>query len=166
MAQPEGTPGKADTKVGFLKIMEVGPRTWRGGYLVTDRRGTPERFCRTTQDLSVGRFQALLLGKALQRFVFCDAIGKPLLEREPTAVQAVIVDDEELLDLRRLVEMPIALSDGGSLRPHAGHPGDRELVADLEKTLDLVEGTAEVFERISAALREPLDGLEGEVREA
>ncbi|MCS6976569.1 MAG: hypothetical protein NZM31_06110, partial [Gemmatales bacterium] len=50
----------------------------------------------------------ILYGPTLKPYLFADLIGKTLVEKSPVPVQAVLCDCEELLELRRHVDVPVA----------------------------------------------------------
>jgi hypothetical protein len=139
--------------IGFLSIATQGDGNGSiGGYLITDLRGNPLRFYSTPERVAVDKVQRLLLGKGFQRYVHCDLLGKSLVEKDGSAVTAVLCEQRDLLALRKLISIPLGVWCGDRLEPHEAYPQDREVLDGILSGLDLVDGPLEVFERIREAL--------------
>jgi len=149
---------RTDTQtIGFLSIVEDADNGCVGGYLVTDLRGNPLRFWSTREKVVVSKLQKLLLGRGLQRYVFCDLLGKSLLEQDDSHVAAVLCDRREMLALRKLMAFPLGAWSGDKFQSHEEYPQDREVLTLIEGELDLVDGPLEIFERIREALKNGAD---------
>ena len=96
-------------------------------------------------------------------YVCADLIGKTLVEKAGVAVQLVVTDREEVLDLRLKLDVPVAWltppapTDGTERRPFRCHPrfeADSTAVHDILERLDATFDLAEPFQRIREAIGE------------
>jgi hypothetical protein len=159
--------------LGFLTVLHE-PSGYLGGYLVTNTWGRPLEF-RLSSAVQPNRVQQILYGDTLRAYVCADLIGKTLVDKAGMAVQLLVTDEEDVLDLRRKLDVPVlwlaaaddaralasaglivapAAQGRGPLLRHPSYPGDeattRELLARLDGSLDL----AEPFTRIREAIGE------------
>ena|SRR5581483_9976349 len=142
--------------LGFVTVVQE-PLGYVGGLLVTNPWGRPLEF-RLSSPVQPNRVQQILYGPALERYVCADVIGKALIEKTSSVMQALVSDRVELLEARCHVKAPlVCLCDGAAeehtaWRAHPQHPQDAEAVRALlrDSTLDL----AEPFVRIREALAE------------
>jgi hypothetical protein len=86
------------TKLGYLKIVNLGPHAFAGGLMIVDARGLPLDF-RYTDPVNPSKVQQILYGKALDRHVRQDVIFKHLAEKMEPRPALLLVDDEVLLGL-------------------------------------------------------------------
>ncbi|MFN3429277.1 MAG: hypothetical protein ACK46X_04920 [Candidatus Sericytochromatia bacterium] len=86
------------TKLGYLKIVNLGPHAFAGGLMIVDTRGLPQDF-RYTDPVNPSKVQQILYGKALDRHVRQDVIFKHLAEKLEPRPALLIVDDELLVGL-------------------------------------------------------------------
>jgi hypothetical protein len=162
--------------LGFLTVLHElgGASGYLGGYLVTNNWGRPLEF-RLTTAVQPNRVQQILYAGTLRSYLCADLIGKTLLDKTTVAVQLIVTDTRDVLDLRSRVEVPVVwlapvgatLDEGsdvcvkpagagrGPLFVHPRHPADvpvvRERLAGLEGILDLGEPFARIREAIGEA---------------
>jgi hypothetical protein len=102
--------GKELFRLGFLTAIEVPDRGYVGGLLVTNHFGRPLEF-QCTAPLKPNRTQEILYGPTLVPYVLGDLIGRTLIEKVGVKPHLVLTERMELLDLRELVEIPVACVD-------------------------------------------------------
>jgi hypothetical protein len=159
--------------LGFLTILHE-QTGYVGGLLITNVWGRPLEF-RLSTAVQPNRIQQILYGGTLQPYICADLIGKTLIEKTGLAAQCVFTDREEVLDLRRKVDVPVAWlnerndpvsgmliscprpsSDGKSeVFCHGQFPGDvprvQEVLQRLEEALDPMEPFSRIREAIGEA---------------
>src|SRR5216117_3156178 len=92
-----------------------------GGYLVTNLWGRPLEF-RLSSAVQPNRIQQILYGHSLEPYVCGDLIGKTLIDKTTTPAQAILTDTPAALDLRRRLDLPVALvSLGDTALPFTCH---------------------------------------------
>src|SRR5437588_5889736 len=91
--------------LGFLTVLHEASG-YLGGYLVTNLWGRPLEF-RLSSAVQPNRVQQILYGGTLEAYVCADLIGKTLVEKAGVPVQLLVTDQEQVLDLRRKVEVPV-----------------------------------------------------------
>ena len=96
------------TKLGYLKIVNLGAHSFAGGLMIVDARGLPLDF-RYTDPVVPSRVQQVLYGKALDRHVRQDVIFKHLAEKMEPRPALLLVDDELLLGLSAAVPVVMVL---------------------------------------------------------
>jgi hypothetical protein len=148
--------------LGFLTVLHEN-NGYIGGYLVTNQWGRPLEF-RLSSAVQPNRVQQIIYGDTLEPYVCADLIAKTLVEKTPTPVQCIWTDFAPVLELRRSLELPVALwSDSPVNRAlaqrthavcHASFPDDAPLVHDLVDRLDGTVTLSEPFARIRAAISE------------
>jgi hypothetical protein len=159
--------------LGFLRVAEVDGGGYVGGILVTSVLGRPLEFQCTTP-VRPNRTQVILYGPTLAPFLYCEVIGKTLLERLGVKPDLVLVDQEPLLELRRHATIPVAcivpadperreLPDvtrrqvGRQLLWfHPDFPQDNDAVAERCARVPADADLCEPLERVSDALQETL----------
>src|SRR5207249_4735967 len=103
------------------------------------------------------RVQQILYGQSLEPYVCGDLIGKTLIDKTTTPAQAILTDTPAALDLRRRLDLPVALvSLGDTALPftcHTHFPGDATSFRDLLDRLGAFD-LAEPFIRIREAIAE------------
>ena len=156
-------------RLGFLTAIEDAERGFVGGLLVTNRFGRPLEF-QCTAPVKPNRAQQILYGPTLRPFVLGELLGRTLLDKIGVKPHLVLIESDEILDLRQHVPMAVAYltdkvtdeSTQLALGTHgiAFHPdfaGDRAEIARHVKALppnaDLLR---EPFERVREALTETL----------
>ena len=106
-------------KLGFLTVLEE-PSGYLGGYLVTNAWGRPLEF-RLSTPVQPSRVQQILYGDTLRPYVCADLVGKTLVEKTATDAHIIVTDCQPVLDLRRLIEIPVVClvtsSDSGNVAP-------------------------------------------------
>jgi hypothetical protein len=166
----------APSNLGFLTVLHEASG-YLGGYLVTNTWGRPLEF-RLSSAVQPNRVQTVLYGDTLRAYVCADLIGKALVDKAGLSVQLLVTDQEQVLELRQKVEVPVLwlaaaddpraaalASTGAAVAPaapgrgpllrHPRFPGDeapaRELLARLDGGLDLAEPFARIREAIGEA---------------
>jgi hypothetical protein len=160
-------------RLGFMATMEVDGKGHVGGLLVTSHTGRPLEFQCTTP-VKPDRTQEILYGRSLKPWLLGELIGSTLLKRVAIKPDMVIVRDEEMLELRKHTDTPVACLHeaeashaesnsrtvgGRHLYFHGEHSADSEFVesrahlvpgqADLEEPLDRVyEALAETVKTV------------------
>ena len=160
-------------RLGFMATMEVDGKGHVGGLLVTSHTGRPLEFQCTTP-VKPDRTQEILYGRSLRPWLLGELIGSTLLKRVAIKPDMVVVRDEEMLELRKHTDTPVACLHeasashadsnlqtvgGRQLYFHSEHSADSEFVesrahlvpgqADLEEPLDRVhEALAETVKTV------------------
>ncbi len=93
-------------QLGFLTVLHEA-NGYLGGYLAVNCWGRPLEF-RLTSAVQPNRVQQILYGDTLETYICADLIGKTLVEKTGLAVQVVVTDREEVLDLRLKLDVPVA----------------------------------------------------------
>jgi hypothetical protein len=93
--------------LGFLSVHQE-TNGYVGGFLVTNSWGRPLEF-RLSSAVQPNKVQAILYGDTLQAYLCAEVIGKTLIDKTPTPVQWVLVDNPMALDLRKRVDFPVGL---------------------------------------------------------
>jgi hypothetical protein len=158
--------------LGFLRVAAT-ERGFVGGLLVTDHRGRPLEFQCTTP-VQPNRTQQILYGPTLEPFIFSELIGKTLFERTAVKPRILIVQQESLLELRRLAGIPVGclmlappeqhpLPDQTlhaigrhQAKVHEDFPQDSEFLAELSKKVPADADMIEPLDRVQDALKETL----------
>ncbi|WP_437226084.1 hypothetical protein SH661x_004399 [Planctomicrobium sp. SH661] len=158
--------------LGFLRVA-LTDHGYVGGFLVTNHFGRPLEFQCTTP-VRPNRTQEILYGPTLEPFICSELIGKTLYERLGIKPQLIIVQQENLLELRRqievptgcLIESPVATSNlpdqtliqigRQSLRLHSEFPEDLQTLAPLQSRIPADADMREPLERVADALKETL----------
>lgn len=103
-------------RLGFLTTLEVPEQGFVGGLLVTSRHGRPLEF-QCTAPVKPNRTQEILYGPSLGPFLLGELIGKTLIEKVGVKPHLVLTEQEEVLELRNHVGMPIAWVDALTAPP-------------------------------------------------
>lgn len=158
---------EASTRLGFLHIVEIAGVGHIGGLLVTNHLGRPLEFQCTTP-VRPNRTQEILYGPTLKSVVFSELIGKTLHDRVQVKPGLLFVDQPELLELRRLIEIPIVRlmkKDAGAStndiefgqsvgKLHSEFADDASHVRQLTQTIPETADVHEPLERVAEALHE------------
>ncbi len=156
-------------QLGFLGVVNVAGTGFVGGLLVTNQLGRPLEFQCTTP-VRPNRTQEILYGPTLTSFLCAELIGKTLVDRLQVKPQLIVCDQVDLLALRSVISLPVALilpkgthASEGTIRAgahqlqlHADYASDRDTVTEIVKSFP---GDADLFEpveRVREALQETL----------
>ena len=172
-------------RLGFLTAVEDAERGFVGGLLITNRFGRPLEF-QCTAPVKPNRTQQILYGPTLKPYVLGELIGRTLLEKVGVKPHLVLVETQDLLELRSATSAPVASllpveaaltkrnSAGAENRQNeqtlpnslrlgnetiAFNPSHNEDRSEIEKFAKLVPGDADLrepFERIREALVETI----------
>jgi hypothetical protein len=142
------------------KYFEQG-KAIRGGALVTDDKTRPVEF-RCTSPIRPTDYQRVLYGGTLDGYIFVDLIGIPLINKARETVSLVLVEEDEFLDVRPLVDIPVArlargpkgtTQDQLSLEVHPDFKTEKAFVeSSLRDLAALGIDLADPFERIRLVL--------------
>lgn len=166
---------------GYLTMTELSPGLYRGGLLLVDHDGKPKDF-RCTSAIRPNAIQKVLYGGTLSGHMALELCGEPLLNAAPEMPGLLLVDDQQLLALRkeagcpviwarrqsdlvadtssgpgcgesRLIASPAGLYDSLLVCGHREYTGDLEAGVPLLEELGSAVDPLEPFERIAAALK-------------
>jgi hypothetical protein len=93
--------------VGFLTATR-GDLGVTGGYLILNPAGRPLEF-HCTAPVKASRVQEILYGPTLNPFLYGEQIGQTLVSKSRLRPLVVCTDAAEMLGLRELVDIPLAL---------------------------------------------------------
>lgn len=170
------TASRETLRLGFLTTVEQSNDCFVGGLLVTNHLGRPLEFQCTTP-VRPNSTQKILYGPTLKPFVMTELIGKTLFERADVKPDILLIDDDDLLGLRELIDKPVAcllveskvpVLVGGPeeepltlgrqhLRLHHAHESDRSSILKRSHLLTEQADLEEPFERVREALQEVLN---------
>lgn len=160
-------------RLGFLTAIEDPERGYVGGLLITNRFGRPLEF-QCTAPVKPNRTQQILYGPTLKPFVLGELIGRTLVEKAGVKPHLVLTEQDELLDLRDHVSVPVAsLSDEPTAKSAQGapkrlklgnqvltfHSGHDEDQAEIERQAAQIPSSADLkepFDRVREALTETI----------
>lgn len=155
-------------RLGFLTAIEDAERGFVGGLLVTNRFGRPLEF-QCTAPVKPNRAQQILYGPTLRPFVLGDLIGRTLVEKIGVKPHLVLIESDEVFELRRHVPMPVAClikasaADDKAMRFgklaiafHPDYPADHGEIEKHTKSIPADAHLGEPFERVREALEETL----------
>ncbi|WP_437186201.1 hypothetical protein SH668x_003345 [Planctomicrobium sp. SH668] len=156
--------------LGFLRVA-ITEQGYVGGMLVTNHLGRPLEF-QCTSPVRPNRTQQILYGPTLEPFICAELIGKTLYERLAVKPDMIMVQQENLLELRRQIDVPTAcLIDGKpadladqlliqfgrqTMRLHSEYPEDVQTLTPLQSRIPGDADMTEPLERVSDALKETL----------
>ena len=117
-------------RIAFITMHEVEKDVFRGAALVTDGRSKPVEF-RCTSPIQPNAVQRTLYGKSLRPHMALDLSGLPLLKSLKESAQIVMVDHEDLLELRRFVSVPVfwVRKQGAEVEARQSNPQSEELLS-------------------------------------
>lgn len=156
--------------LGYLTFVEIPNLGIVGGYLIVDRRARPVEF-HCTAPVQPNRTQEILFGSSLRCTLYCDQIGRALLNQSSTDPSLLVTDEVQATELRSMASTALALlaSDlpprnvGESLKiggyAFTTAPG---FEADQRQIRELLAGVAEG----GWDLAEPLGRIRAAVHEA
>lgn len=153
-------------RMGFLTAVEDAERGFVGGLLVTNRFGRPLEF-QCTAPVKPNRAQQILYGPTLRPFVLGELLGRTLLEKIGVKPHLVLIESDEILDLRLHVPMAVAclldkITDEATqlvlgkhaIAFHPDHLSDRTELVRHAKAIPAEADLREPFERVREALSE------------
>ena len=174
---------RSQFRLGFLTAVEVPGRGFMGGLLVTNHLGRPLEF-QCTEPVKPNRTQEILYGPTLAPFLLGELIGRTLVEKAAIKPDLVLIEQDEILDLRNHISVPVACladsppgsgpSEGPStvdgstgvdestslgrqgLRFHSAHQSDRSAVAPHASAVPRDADLREPFQRVREALNEAM----------
>lgn len=119
----------ADIKLAYLSILTPLPNVYIGGVMVTDMRGLPVEF-RYSEPIQPTKIQQILYGQVLSNYIKEEVILDTLVKGVNAKFNALLVDDESLLQyplkgtpILRISETNSAILDG---------LGSTEVISDEE----------------------------------
>lgn len=155
-------------RLGFLTAVEDAERGFVGGLLVTNRFGRPLEF-QCTAPVKPNRAQQILYGPTLRPYVLGELLGRTLIDKIGVKPHLVLLDTDEILDLRQHVSMvvgfvqdakpddPLRLSLGmHAISFHPEYATDRAEIARHAPSIPAEANLREPFERVREALAETL----------
>lgn len=169
------TASRDTLRLGFLTTVEQANDCFVGGLLITNHLGRPLEFQCTTP-VRPNSTQKILYGPTLKPFVMTELIGKTLYERADVKPDVLLIEEDDLLGLRELIDKPVACLSveskipammGGPgeeplrlgkqlLRVHHAHDSDRGSILKRSHLLPEQADLEEPFERVREALQEVL----------
>jgi hypothetical protein len=154
--------------LGFLRIVDS-PAGDVGGMLVTNRLGRPLEF-QCTSPVKANRTQEILYGRTLKPFLHSELIGQTLVERLQVRPDLILVNQPTLLDLRAMIDVPVACLAGGetndlpdqtcvqlggqSVHLHRDFPADADFVSKYSESVATDADLSEPLDRVQEALLE------------
>ena len=161
--------GKEDPfRLGFLTAVEDAERGFVGGLLVTNRYGRPLEF-QCTAPVKPNRAQQILYGPTLRPFVLGELLGRTLLEKVGVKPTLVLLESDEIIDLRQHVSMVVAFLKSpkpgdpnllpigmNAISFHPDYASDRTDIAKQAQLIPAEADLREPFERVREALAETL----------
>lgn len=156
-------------QLGFLGVVNVTGTGFVGGLLVTNQLGRPLEFQCTTP-VRPNRTQEILYGPTLATFVCAELIGKTLFDRLQVKPQLIVSDQSEILSLRSIISIPVALvlprsstvsdtqirAGGNLLQLPTDFSVDQEAILGIVKSFPADADLIEPLERVREALQETL----------
>lgn len=172
-------------RLGFLTAVEDVEKGFVGGLLITNRFGRPLEF-QCTAPVRPSRTQQILYGPTLRPYVLGELIGRTLLEKAGVKPHLVLVETDDLLELRTVSATPVAslgtveesanfaeshsrksgqteAKESNRMRIgdetvscHLSHPADRDEIEKLAKVIPVDADLREPFERVREALLETI----------
>ncbi len=85
-------------KFGYLSIVPLENERLSGGYLVLDHFGRPCEF-HFSVPFSADVAQKILFGRTFTEFVYCEQMGRPLLQKSRPVPGLILVQQPQLLEL-------------------------------------------------------------------
>ena len=108
MATMGGNANQKQFRIGFMSTVGDSQSGFIGGLLVTNHLGRPLEFQCTTP-VKPNSSQQILYGPTLVPYILADLIGKTLIDKATVKPELVLCDQEEILALRELIDLPVAL---------------------------------------------------------
>ena len=130
-------------QLGFLTVLKEEEK-YLGGYLVTNNWGRPLEF-RLSSAVQPNPVQEILYADTLMPYIYGELIGKTLVEKTSLTPELIITEEEEVLDLRRHLPIPVVW-----LAP---------LDAQVDSSARIIAQEAEEGQRVIYTSREFLEDL-------
>jgi len=109
---------KALSALGFLTVLDLQPQGLLGGYLILNAAARPLEF-HCTAPVRPNRAQQILYGPTLEPFLFGEQIGGTLVGKSKITPQVLLTDRHQMLAVRALKAVPIAVVLAEPARPAA-----------------------------------------------
>lgn len=94
--------------LAFIALNEIDKDVFRGGVLVTDAQGKPLEF-RCTSAIQPTVVQKTLYGGTLRAHMSVELTARPLLAALKEKYDAVLVTQNDFIELRKLIEKPLLI---------------------------------------------------------
>ncbi len=153
----------ADSRLGFIEIVNFQDFSVRGGLLVTDVQTRPYEF-RVTSPIKPTQLQQILYGSTLTEFIFAELICVPLLKACKEEINLVIVNQHFLLNMRPKVSIPVIYinkqnekNGNHNLFDYQIHKNFKTEEESAKYYIDLLAENTDIFEpfeRIKTAVNE------------
>lgn len=118
--------------LAFIALNELDKGIFRGAVLVTDSKGKPLEF-RCTSAIQPTAVQRSLYGETLRAHMSVELTARPLLATLKEKYDAVLVAQDDFIELRKLIEKPLLIvSKQGSAiatQQQSDNPAKSELLA-------------------------------------
>ena len=163
--------GKTDKyRLGFLTAIELPQKQFVGGLLVTNHFGRPLEF-QCTNPVKPNRTQEILYGPTLQSYILSELIGRTLIEKVGVTPNLVLIDDDQMLDLKNHIATPVARVGEEELQTETlfsikvarqflqldiAHSANRDKIIKGTSAIPTDANLNEPFERVREALNETL----------
>lgn len=122
---------KNDFTLGFLTVLDVESFGACGGLLVVNPIGRPIEF-HCTAPVSASRTQEILYGISLKSFLYCEQIGKTLMDQAKSRIDLVVTDQPELKGLETSAEQAIVLLLDKSEQPQTPQKLDNSVKIEIK----------------------------------
>ncbi|MEX0727231.1 MAG: hypothetical protein WEB58_11970 [Planctomycetaceae bacterium] len=129
-------------RLGFLTTVQTSEGSFIGGLLVTNHLGRPLEFQCTTP-IKPNATQQILYGPTLKPFLLGELISKTLVERAGVAPDILLTEQEEVLELRPHVRIPVCLISQAERV--------KKTIADDSKPAQELSVTADASSSVNAA---------------
>lgn len=93
---------------GFMGIVHVPDLGHCGGYLMVNSLGRPVEF-HCTAPVTENRAEQILFGQTYSSYLYCDQIGKALLDKAKKTARLIFVNDPRLDGIKQHAAAPILL---------------------------------------------------------
>jgi hypothetical protein len=150
--------------LGFLRVISI-EAGYVGGLLVTNRIGRPLEFQCTTP-VRPNRTQEVLYGPTLESFLYCEVLGKTLIDRMAVKPEILLINQPELLPIRDLFSGPVIHLNASNSKHGTcvldtatvpeGYDEDRAAIERLRKLIPSSADLNEPLDRVGEALTEAL----------
>lgn len=125
-------PVAPNTRLGYLRTMEIAPQVYLGGVFIVDLFGRPQLF-HYTDPIRPTRIQQVLYGHALERYCRVDIAASALMAQIPDPPAMYVVSDAFLLHAEKHTVVPVAALAATQELPfhefgHYQHVNEREIL--------------------------------------
>jgi len=101
----------ADIVLCYLSCPNIGNKGALGAVMLTDYRVRPTHFS-CVSPVKTSKLQKILYGSILEEHITIDIISNRLLEELPTQPHVILVDDKNLLPIKKITNIPTAFVYG------------------------------------------------------